>query len=194
MTASRLRAVAYIPTIGYETIAFYVPAPNAPTWTWTLFVKPFNLNLWMFLLLFAFICSIILQVCLFYFHSCLSNPSFTEVCWYRWMLNYRNTVLLFGSSYFGKYIPAELTHFKLKAGIRNGVLLSIFLGGSTFFIGYRASLTSELSVSILQVPFTTPKQLANLDHFNVISSQELNTGMINEFFRGAAVSSPFQRI
>ncbi len=49
-------------------------------------------------------------------------------------------------------------HFPLRV-----LLLSTFIVGSVTFIGYRASLTSELSVRTLEMPFAKMEDLVHSD-------------------------------
>ena len=118
--------------------------------------------------------------------------TFTSACLrgIAWSDPVSNCYLAFASN-FG----LDVSKGGLAAGDGRGfparvLLLSVFLTGNVVFMGYRASLTSELSIREIQLPFTNLEGLLDSD-FSLLL---YNNGIYHDHFKFSAPNSTMGRL
>ena len=142
--------------MGAETIATYISRKGFERREWLSFLYPLKANVWIYLLLNAFVLLIFLKGFEMYYYrkaekkGNLWNP--LVILGDFWML---------GALYFGR--SSSRGDSDRERSIRI-LLLVAFLSGTLVFMSYRASLTAELSVKRQSLPFTNAEELLNSDY------------------------------
>ena len=112
---------------------------------WTVFINPFSYNLWFALFCVSMIIAFIFTTTERYFG--IKNQGF-------YVVQFLKNLWIAGKSNFGGK-PA-------KIGGNNSHQMMVFvclLSGSVIWIGYRASITSELSITVNKLPFNDLESL-----------------------------------
>ncbi len=85
----------------------------------------------------------------------LNSTSYCEGWTLKWPDLFINVYVMFVSNFGLDMSKGGLRDYGIGFSIR-ALLLSVFITGNVIFMGYRASLTSELSVRRLELPFSDP--------------------------------------
>ena len=157
----RAKVIHFLPPLGEETFGFYVQAANDNGMSWDVFVQPFHGNLWFSMLLFSAICSTLLLITI----SLLKEEASVR----HFLKNLAHLEIFFIASYFGKAIKISSTGKKFNLFYK-ATLFSISASGLIIFIAYKASLTSELSVRNIKLPFNSIDGLAAAKNMKLISN------------------------
>lgn len=159
LLASRSQAVDFLFPLGTETFALFLKRSFiTQEYHWSLFLEPFSKYLWLFLIVNALVCVVILRILDMTHQSCLGS----KASFYLAMLS--DSWMVVGSYFAMRPSLAEGRALQVYSKV---FIFSIFLIGNVVFMTYRASLTSELSVRKDRIPFSTPGELLELD-FNLV--------------------------
>ena len=141
--------MACLPVLKSFRYSLYIKSTQDKDITWKTFVHPFSAWLWIMLILVALIAAIILTALEIYFEE--SKKSFI-------VLDYARNVWIFMRINFGGEPGYEHKSFTLKI-----IFLISLIAGIIIWGAYQASLTSELSVVKLKLPFNDLESLYNSD-------------------------------
>ena len=145
----RCQVIKCLPILLSYKYSLYIKSTQDKDITWKTFVHPFSSWLWIMLILVALIAAIILTALERYFEE--SNKSFI-------VLEYAKNVWICIRINFGGEPGHEHKSFTLKI-----IFLISLIAGIIIWGAYQASLTSELSVVKLKLPFNDLESLYNSD-------------------------------
>ena len=144
-TPERCQVITCLPiTLSFE-YSLYIKSTQDKDITWKTFVHPFSAWLWIMLILVALIAATILTALESYFEE--SNKSFI-------VLDYAKNVWICLRINFGGEPGQEHKNLTLKI-----IFLTCLFAGIIIWGAYQASLTSELSVVKLKLPFNDLESL-----------------------------------
>ena len=149
-TVARAHALDLLPAIGNEKTEIFIKTIEDEALSWTAYLNPFSNNMWFVLVLVSLIISLFLTFIEILF--CSKDQEFTP------MIFFTNLWITLKANAGGK--PSKLQ----KNTIYRIVLFDCLLVGSVIWMAYRASLTSELSVAKLKLPFNDLESLSKTDY------------------------------
>lgn len=154
----RFIGIDYLWPIGTETYALFIKrTSDSEELAWKTFFLPFSYGLWQSLCLCALLSVTLLKLFEFVHSESVEKAkgmyqNLEDSFLYYWLIL---------CSYFGKSPPHFLGDYKTSFKI---LIFVLFLFGNMMFIGYRASLTSELSNRVHKKPFDSLDDLLRLDY------------------------------
>ena len=149
-TAPRAYALDLLPAITDEKAEIFIKTIEDKPLSWTVYLNPFSNEMWLVLFLVSVVISLFLTSIEKWF--CINDQEFTPK-------NYlTNLWVALKANAGGK--PSKLQ----KNTIHQIVLFDCLLVGSVIWMAYRASLTSELSVTKLKLPFNDLESLSKTDY------------------------------
>ncbi len=92
----------------------------------------------------------------------LNSPNYINEWTLKWPDLFINVYVAFASNFGIDMSKGGLRDYGIGFSIR-ALLLSVYITGNVIFMGYRASLTSGLSVRTLKLPFQDPEGLLSSD-------------------------------
>lgn len=148
-TASRIQVLDILPSIMPYNMEIFIKKLENEEISWTVYLNPISRNLWTMLIFVAIVFAVILSS----IEKLSGNYEiqFTNIMVTFW--------IAFKANFGGK--PSKIN------AKNNAYQIGIFiclLAGSIFWIAYRASLTSELSVVRLKPPFNNLESLLKSDY------------------------------
>ena len=156
----RIQAMDILPAILSEKAEIYISKVEDENVSWTTYLKPFSLNLWFALIFVAMLISCVLTII-----ENIFNPTDRAVVYLTDFLT--NLWVAFKANIGGKpsKVPKNIVH--------RIIMFDCLLVGMIVWIAYRASLTSELSVTDLKFPFNDLESLLKTDYKLVLLSYTL---------------------
>ena len=151
-TPSRCQALTCMPAIDNSKIELFIKSLDGRAISWSTFSNPFYIDMWLMILAVAVIIASILTF-IETFHGGLTSGKF--LCF----TDYLKNLWVALKSNFG----AEHSSL-IKSVIYDIVLFDCLLVGSVVWMAYQASLTSELSVIKLKLPFIDLETLYKSDY------------------------------
>ena len=141
-----------LPTIMHTEAEIFIERIENEALSWTAYLNPFSMELWLILIIVSLITSSFLTILERFFIKSITEklPIFNFL---------KNLWVAFKANFGGKpnySVPANTTH-KI-------VMFECLLVGSLIWMAYRASLTSELSVKKLKLPFNSLESLLTSDY------------------------------
>ena len=128
-----------LPTITHSRAEVFIKTVNDKGLSWTVFFDPFPGNIWLSVILVAMVISLLLTFMEIFFN--LTNNK-------SWFFTYlRNLMISMKANAGGK--PSSV---KKNTSHRIVLFVCLFIG-TIVWMAYRASFTSELSVTKLKLPF-----------------------------------------
>ena len=152
-TNERSMALDILPSIGFRYPELFIKATNTEAINWFIFLKPLSVRIWLIIVPTAIIISGFLTGLDKLFTkdnqmNCLKLiADYTGNLWVAVKANFGGTP---------SFTPENATH--------KTVIFVLLLSGSVIWMAYTASLTSELSVVQLKLPFNDLESLANTDY------------------------------
>ena len=134
LTNQREMVLDFVAPLGKETYSFYVRTPEGDEFTWSTFLKPFSSNLWLFLVVFAMVYAIFLQIILTVYEVLIGDRIHNLLDLAERGLK---LTILVKASYFGMHVPVQLT--KSNKTFQGMVTFTTLLGGFVLFAAYNAS-------------------------------------------------------
>lgn len=151
LNPERYHVVDYLHPLGTETYAIYIGNPKSETADWRLYSVPFSFELWGFLVCTAFALALTIRIVEFFYESHdedeLAPESPLELL--KQVFQMAPSAWMVFGSYFGRKPTNPVKKYE---GVKI-MVFSILLTGNVVFMSYRASITSELSVWELRLPF-----------------------------------------
>ena len=149
-TAERSQVLNYLPIKEVAYLQIFIRSINGEeTISWTTFLYPFSTMLWLMLIFTAIIIAILLTFYEQYFGLSSKSSVFIEYL--------RNLWIAMKANFSGE--PGyDYENITLKT-----ILFGCLLAGVIIWGAYQASLTSELSVKKLKLPFIDPETLYQSD-------------------------------
>ena len=149
-TVPRAHALDLLPAITDAKAEIFIKPIENEALSWTAYINPFSNEMWLVLFLVSVVISLFLTSIEKWF--CIKDQEFTP-------MNYlTNLWVALKANAGGK--PSKLQ----KNTIHQIVLFDCLLVGSVIWMAYRASLTSELSVTKLKLPFNDLESLSKTDY------------------------------
>ena len=149
----RFGLVQYAPPISVDKVAIFIKSDQNEEWSWTIFVYPFAQDVWLVL----WCVTLVSGVWLF----CMNDFDYKH----KWLLSLLLDFLAWTWSMLAVNFGRKPTKVPEKPRISSYiVLLSMLLSGTIIWMAYRASLTSELSVIKLKLPFDSLESLLTTDY------------------------------
>ena len=142
-----------LPTIGFGYHEIFIKATKEEAVNWFIFLKPLSLEIWLTLIPIAMVISGLFTG-LERFHI-----SYDKIFCLKVILDYSGNFWVAIKANFGGKPSSSPKNFTHKF-----VLFVCLLGGSVIWMAYRASLTSELSVVKLKLPFKDLESLSTTDY------------------------------
>ena len=141
-----------LPAIMHTEAEVFIERIENEALSWTAYLNPLSMELWLILIIVSLITSSFLTILeRFFIKSITENlPIFNFL---------KNLWIAFKANFGGKpnyFAPANTTH-KI-------IMFECLLVGSIIWMAYRASLTSELSVKKLKLPFNSLESLLTSDY------------------------------
>ena len=141
-----------LPAIMHTEAEVFIERIENEAFSWTAYLNPFSMELWLILFIVSLITSSFLTILERFFIKSITEklPIFNFL---------KNLWVAFKANFGGKpnySVPANTTH-KI-------VMFECLLVGSLIWMAYRASLTSELSVKKLKLPFNSLESLLTSDY------------------------------
>ena len=149
-TVPRALALALLPAIGSEKAEVFIKPIEDEALSWNAYLNPFSNEMWLALFLVSLVISFFLTLIEKWF--CSKDQRFTP------MKFLTNLWVAIKANAGGK--PSKLQ----KNTVHQIVLFDCLLVGSVIWMAYRASLTSELSVTKLKLPFNDLESLSKTDY------------------------------
>ena len=149
-TVPRAYALDLLPAIANEKAEIFIKTIEDEALSWTAYLNPFSNEMWLVLFLVSLVISFFLTLIEKYF--CSKDQRFTSMNFLT------NLWVAIKANAGGK--PNELQ----KNTIHQIVLFDCLLVGSVIWMAYRASFTSELSVTKLKLPFNDLESLSETDY------------------------------
>ena len=156
----RFEVISYLPPMGSFSDFILIKGNNSIEFSWKVFLKPFVQELWVFILSYCVVVSIFFT---FYFDGMNSRfSSFKQSSVYCvskvWDI-FETSFLVLGSVFGNDPFPEK----KIK-GWAYFVTFMVSFSGMVAFIAYQGSLTSELAVKKIKLPFSTFQELMDSDY------------------------------
>ena len=141
-----------LPTIMHTEAEVFIERIENEAFSWTAYLNPLSMELWLILIIVSLITSSFLTILERFFIKSITEklPIFNFL---------KNLWVVFKTNFGGKpnySKPVNTTH-KI-------VMFECLLVGSLIWMAYRASLTSELSVKKLKLPFNNLESLLASDY------------------------------
>ena len=149
-TVSRAHALDLLPAIGSEKAEIFIKTIEDEALSWTAYINPFSNDMWLVLFLVSIVVSFFLTLIERLF--CSKDQGFLPVDYLT------NLWVAIKANAGGK--PSKLQ----KNTIHQIVLFDCLLVGSVIWMAYRASFTSELSVTKLILPFNDLESLSKTSY------------------------------
>ena len=141
-----------LPTIMHTEAEIFIERIENEAFSWTAYLNPFSMDLWLILIIVSLITSSFLTILERFFIKSITEKlpifNFLKNLWVAFKANFG------GKPNYSK--PANTTH-KI-------IMFECLLVGSIIWMAYRASLTSELSVKKLKLPFNNLESLLASDY------------------------------
>ena len=145
-TVPRAYALDLLPAIANEKAEIFIKTIEDEALSWTAYLNPFSNEMWLVIILVSVVISLFLTLIEKWF--CIKDQESTP-------MNYlTNLWVALKANAGGK--PSKLQ----KNTVHQIVLFDCLLVGSVIWMAYRASLTSELSVTKLKLPFNDLESLS----------------------------------
>ena len=149
-TVPRALALALLPAIGSEKAEVFIKPIEDEALSWNAYLNPFSNEMWLVIFLVSVVISLFLTLIEKWF--CIKDQESTP-------MNYlTNLWVALKANAGGK--PSKLQ----KNTIHQIVLFDCLLVGSVIWMAYKASFTSELSVTKLKLPFNDLESLSKTDY------------------------------
>jgi hypothetical protein len=145
-TVPRALALDLLPAIGSEKAEIFIKPIVDETLSWTAYINPFANEMWLVLFLVSLVISFFLTLIERFF--CSKDQGFLPV-------DYLTNLWVAIKAYAGGK-PSKLQ----KNTVHRIVLFDCLLVGSVIWMAYRASFTSELSVTKFKLPFNDLESLS----------------------------------
>ena len=145
-TVPRALALDLLPAIGSEKAEIFIKPIEGEALSWTAYINPFSNDMWLVLFLVSLVVSFFLTLIERIFYS--KDHGFLPVDYLA------NLWVAIKANAGGK--PSKLQ----KNTVHKIVLFDCLLVGSVIWMAYRASFTSELSVTKLKLPFNDLESLS----------------------------------
>ena len=190
MNPSRSLGIDFLLPFSQRRSAIYIKTPTGSEFHWNLFVAPFTVKLWVFLFGLSVFYAVVGEIGMHVSEWCLNSgrsrllPSVA--------LSIIQTMAFIKSAYFGLCLDLFDKHEPIQP-MANGKRLYYFvilLSGYIVFNCYAASLTSELSISTLKLPFRNIEELAQRTNVAVITVFQEK----NPIFQSEMSSKPLKSI
>ena len=149
-TVARAHALDLLPAIENEKTEIFIKTIEDEALSWTAYINSFSNEMWLVLVLVSLVISFFLTLIEILF--CLKDQGFTP------MIFFTNLWVALKANAGGK--PSKLQ----KNSAHRIVLFDCLLVGSVIWMAYRASFTSELSVTKLKLPFNDLESLSKTDY------------------------------
>ena len=149
-TSPRAHALDFLPAILNAKTEIFIKMIDDEALSWTAYLNPFSNDMWLVLVLVSFIISFFLTFIERLF--CSKDQEFTP------MIFFTNLWVALKANAGGKPSKSQ------KNTIHRIVLFDCLLVGSVIWMAYRASFTSELSVTKLKLPFNDLESLSETDY------------------------------
>jgi hypothetical protein len=149
-TVPRALALDLLPAIRNAKAEIFIKPIEDEALSWTAYLNPFANEMWLVLFLVSLVISFFLTLIEKLF--CSKDQGFTP------MIFLKNLWVAIKANAGGK--PSKLQ----KNTIHQIVLFDCLLVGSVIWMAYRASFTSELSVTKLKLPFNDLESLSETDY------------------------------
>ena len=141
-----------LPAIMHTEAEVFIERIENEAFSWTAYLNPFSMELWLILIIVSLITSSFLTILERFFIKSITEKlpifNFLKNLWVAFKVNFG------GKPNYS--VPANTTH-KI-------VMFECLLVGSLIWMAYRASLTSELSVKKLKLPFNSLESLLTSDY------------------------------
>ena len=141
-----------LPAIMHTEAEVFIERIENEAFSWTAYLNPFSMELWLILIIVSLITSSFLTILERFFIKSITEKlpifNFLKNLWVAFKVNFG------GKPNYS--VPANTTH-KI-------VMFECLLVGSLIWMAYRASLTSELSVKKLKLPFNNLESLLASDY------------------------------
>ena len=149
-TVPRAFALDLLPAIGNSKAEIFIKPIEDEALSWNAYLNPFSNEMWLVIFLVSVVISLFLTLIEKWF--CIKDQESTP-------MNYlTNLWVALKANAGGK--PSKLQ----KNTIHQIVLFDCLLVGSVIWMAYRASFTSELSVTKLKLPFNDLESLSQTDY------------------------------
>ena len=149
-TVVRAHALDLLPAIGNEKTEIFIKTIEDEALSWTAYLNSFSNEMWLVLVLVSLVISFFLTLIEILF--CSKDQKFTP------MMFLANLWVALKANAGGK--PSKLQ----KNTVHQIILFDCLLVGSVIWMAYRASFTSELSVTKLKLPFNDLESLSKTDY------------------------------
>ena len=149
-TVPRAHALDLLPAITNARAEIFIKPIEDEALSWTAYINPFSNEMWLVLFLVSLVISFFLTLIEKLF--CSKDQVFTT------MNLLTNLWVAIKANAGGK--PSKLQ----KNTVHRIVLFDCLLVGSVIWMAYRASFTSELSVTKLKLPFNDLESLSKTDY------------------------------
>ena len=149
-TVARTHALDLLPAIGNEKTEIFIKTIEDDPLSWTAYLNSFSNEMWLVLVLVSLVISFFLTLIERLF--CSKDQEFTSMNFLT------NLWVALKANAGGK--PSKLQ----KNTVHQIVLFDCLLVGSVIWMAYRASFTSELSVTKLKLPFNDLESLSKTDY------------------------------
>ena len=149
-TVARTHALDLLPAIGNEKTEIFIKTIEDDPLSWTAYLNSFSNEMWLVLVLVSLVISFFLTLIERLF--CSKDQEFTSMNFLT------NLWVALKANAGGK--PSKLQ----KNTVHRIVLFDCLLVGSVIWMAYRASFTSELSVTKLKLPFNDLESLSKTDY------------------------------
>ena len=149
-TVARAHALDLLPPIGNEKTEIFIKTIEDEALSWTAYLNSFTNEMWLVLVLVSLVISFFLTLIERLF--CSKDQGFTPMNFLT------NLWVALKANAGGK--PSKLQ----KNTVYQIVLFDCLLVGSVIWMAYKASFTSELSVTKLKLPFNDLESLSKTDY------------------------------
>ena len=151
-TPSRCQALTCMPAIDNAKAELFIKPIDRQVISWSTFSNPFYIDMWLMILAVAVIIASILT----FIEKCHSGlTSGKSLCFTDYL---KNLCVALKSNFGGEHSSV------IKSVLYDIVLFDCLLVGSVVWMAYQASLTSELSVIKLKLPFIDLETLYKSDY------------------------------
>ena len=173
----RMDFVTYLPALSFDNYAIFIRDQVQDDTNWMTYLKPFSTDLWLTLLLVALVMALWLHFLnleqpvfkikvshrLLYMVSHLEQNHFLLFLQQlaQHMLDFSQWLWVSATANIGRKPSQPLVRTAWSNRI---ILFTCLLVGNVTWIGYRASITSELSIQERTYPFDSPEGLLKTDY------------------------------
>ena len=151
-TPSRCQVLMCMPATDNAKAELFIKSLEGQAISWTTFLYPFDIDMWLMILAVAVIIASILTI-IEKLQGCLSRGK--SLCFADYL---KNLWVALKSNFGGDHSSV------VKSLIYDIVLFDCLLVGSVVWMAYQASLVSELSVIKLKLPFIDLESLYRSDY------------------------------